>query len=159
MKSGFRFDIPVGGNITDTSLVTVEQVNASGVRASVPYVAPAGVNDTVGEYGVQLDASPDGKLQIGATRKYVERVILPENYLGYNWIVATSDFGFSNDSFSLYDAAGDNNRSIDFSTVKAKHIAAARVGSCPTWYGWESNVVYLQHDKEQVNVQLSLVKQ
>ncbi len=159
MKSGFRFDIPVGGNITDTSLVTVEQVNASGVRASVPYVAPAGVNDTVGEYGVQLDASPDGKLQIGATRKYVERVILPENYLGYNWIVATSDFGFSNDSISLYDAAGDNNRSIDFSTVKAKHIAAARVGSCPTWYGWESNVVYLQHDKEQVNVQLSLVKQ
>ena len=157
-KSGFRFDIPVTGNMSDTSLVTVEQVNAAGVRAAVPLVAPAGVNDTVGEYGVQLDTSPDGKLQVGATRKYVERVTLPENYLGYDWIVAQSDFGFSNDNFSLYDVAGDSNRSIDFSTLRPKNLAAARVSSCPTWYGWESNVVYLQHDKEQVNVQLSLVK-
>ena len=47
----------------------------------------------------------------------------------------------------------------DFSTLRPKNLAAARVGSCPTWHGWESNVVYLQHDKEQVNVQLSLVKQ
>jgi hypothetical protein len=95
---------------------------------------------------------------VGATRKYVERVTLPENYLGYNWIVAQSDFGFSNDSFSLYDVPGDSNRSINFSTMRPKNLAAARVGSCPTWFGWESNVVYLQHDKEQVNVQLSLVK-
>jgi peptidoglycan/LPS O-acetylase OafA/YrhL len=157
-KSGFRFDIPVTGSITDTTLVTVEQVNAAGVRTAVPFVAAPGVNDATGEYGVQLDASPDGKLQVGATRKYVERVTLPENYLGYNWIVAQSDFGFSNDSFSLYDAAGDANRSINFSTLRPKNLAAARVSSCPTWYGWESNVVYLQHDKEQVNVQLSLVK-
>jgi hypothetical protein len=157
-KSGFRFDIPVTGNMSDTSLVTVEQVNAAGVRAAVPFVAPAGVNDTVGEFGVQLDTSPDGKLQVGATRKYVEKVTLPENYRGYNWIVAYSDFGFSNDKFSLYDAAGDSNRAIEFSTLRPKNLAAARVSSCPTWYGWESNVVYLQHEKEQVNVQLSLVK-
>ena len=157
-KSGFRFDIPVTGNITDTTLVSVEQVNAAGVRATVPFVAAPGVNDATGEYGVQLDASPDGKLQVGAMRKYVERVTLPENYLGYDWIVAYSDFGFSNDSFSLYDVAGDANRSINFSTLRPKNLAAARVSSCPTWYGWESNVVYLQHDKEQVNVQLSLVK-
>jgi len=157
-KSGFRFTILVTGSITDTTLVTVEQVNAAGVRTAVPFVAAPGVNDATGEYGVQLDASPDGKLQVGATRKYVERVTLPENYLGYNWIVAQSDFGFSNDSFSLYDAAGDANRSINFSTLRPKNLAAARVSSCPTWYGWESNVVYLQHDKEQVNVQLSLVK-
>ena len=158
-KSGFRFDIPVAGNISDTNLVTVEQVNAAGVRAAIPYVAPAGENDTVGEYGVQLDTSPDGKLQVGATRKYVERITLPENYRAYDWIVAQSDFGFSNDNFSLYDVAGDSNRSINFSTLRPKNLAAARVSSCPTWYGWESNVVYLQHDKEQVNVQLSLVKQ
>ncbi|MEI8322983.1 MAG: hypothetical protein WCG49_07720, partial [Actinomycetes bacterium] len=157
-KSGFRFDIPVTGSVSDTSLVTVEQVDAAGTRTAIPYVAAPGVNDKVGEYGVQLDSSPDGMLQVGATRKYVERVILPENYLGYNWIVATSDFGFSNDHYSLYDVGSDSNRSIDFATLKAKHLAAARVGSCPTWYGWESNVVYLQHDKEQVNVQLSLVK-
>ena len=157
-KSGFRFDIPVAGNITDTSLVTVEQVNAAGIRAAIPYVAPAGVNDTVGEYGVQLDTSPDGKLQVGATRKYVEKVTLPENYRGYNWIVAYSDFGFSNDHFSLYDVGSDNNRAVEFSTLRPENMAAARAGSCPTWYGWESNVVYLQHDKEQVNVQLSLVK-
>ena len=157
-KSGFRLDIPVTGSVSDTSLVTVEQVDAAGTRTAIPYVAAPGVNDKVGEYGVQLDSSPDGMLQVGATRKYVERVILPENYLGYNWIVATSDFGFSNDHYSLYDVGSDSNRSIDFATLKAKHLAAARVGSCPTWYGWESNVVYLQHDKEQVNVQLSLVK-
>jgi len=158
-KSGFRFDIPVTGNISDTNLVTVEQVNAAGVRTAIPYVAPPGVNDKLGEYGVQLDASPDGKLQVGATRKYVERVTLPENYRAFDWIVAQSDFGFSNDNFSLYDVAGDSNRSINFSTLRPKNLAAARVSSCPTWYGWESNVVYLQHDKEQVNVQLSLVKQ
>ncbi len=157
-KSGFRFDIPVAGNISDTNLVTVEQVNAAGVRAAIPYVAPAGVNDTVGEYGVQLDTSPDGKLQVGATRKYVEKVTLPENYRGYNWIIAYSDFGFSNDHFSLYDVGSDSNRAIEFSSLRPKNLAAARAGSCPTWYGWESNVVYLQHDKEQVNVQLSLVK-
>ena len=157
-KSGFRFDIPVTGNISDTNLVTVEQVNAAGVRTAIPYVAPPGVNDKLGEYGVQLDASPDGKLQVGATRKYVERVTLPENYRAFDWIVAQSDFGFSNDNFSLYDVAGDSNRSINFSTLRPKNLAAARVSSCPTWYGWESNVVYLQHDKEQVNVQLSLVK-
>jgi hypothetical protein len=58
----------------------------------------------------------------------------------------------------LYDVGSDNNRAIEFSTLRPEHIAAARAGSCPTWYGWESNVVYLQHDKEQVNVQLSLVK-
>lgn len=158
-KSGFRFDIPVTGNITDTTLVSVEQVNAAGVRAAVPFVAAPGVNDATGEYGVQLDASPDGKLQVGATRKYVERVTLPENYRAYDWIVAYSDFGFSNDSFSLYDVAGDAHRAIEFSTLRPKNLAAARVSSCPTWYGWESNVVYLQHDKEQVDVQLSLVKQ
>jgi len=157
-KSGFRFDIPVAGNITDTSLVTVEQVNAAGVRATIPYVAPPGVNDTVGEYGVQLDDSPDGKLQVGATRKYVEKVTLPDSYRGFNWIVAFSDFGFSNDHYSLYDVAGDSNRAIEFSSLRPKNLAAARVSSCPTWYGWESNVVYLQHEKEQVNVQLSLVK-
>jgi peptidoglycan/LPS O-acetylase OafA/YrhL len=157
-KSGFRFDIPVTGNITDTTLVSVEQVNAAGVRTVVPFVAAPGVNDATGEYGVQLDTSPDGKLQVGATRKYVERVTLPENYRAYDWIVAQSDFGFSNDNFSLYDAAGDDKRSIDFSTLRFKNLAAARVSSCPTWYGWESNVVYLQHDKEQINVQLSLVK-
>ena len=157
-KSGFRFDIPVAGNISDTNLVTVEQVNAAGVRAAIPYVAPAGVNDTVGEYGVQLDTSPDGKLQVGATRKYVEKVTLPENYRGYNWIIAYSDFGFSNDHFALYDVGSDSNRAIEFSSLRPKHLAAARAGSCPAWYGWESNVVYLQHDKEQVNVQLSLVK-
>ena len=138
--------------------MTVEQVNAAGVRAAIPYVAPAGVNDTVGEYGVQLDTSPDGKLQVGATRKYVEKVTLPENYRGYNWIIAYSDFGFSNDHFSLYDVGSDSNRAIEFSSLRPKNLAAARAGSCPTWYGWESNVVYLQHDKEQVNVQLSLVK-
>ena len=157
-KSGFRFDIPVTGNMSDTSLVTVEQVNAAGVRAAVPYVAPPGVNDAVGEYGVQLDTSPDGRLQVGATRKYVEKVTLPENYRGYNWIIAFSDFGFSNDHYSLYDVANEQSRSIEFSSLRPKHLAAARAGSCPTWYGWESNVVYLQHDKEQVNVQLSLVK-
>lgn len=157
-KSGFRFDIPVTESISDTSLVTVEQVDATGTRAAIPYVAPPGTNDTVGEYGVQIDASPDGKLQVGATRKYVERVTLPEKYLGYNWIIAQSDFGFSNDHFALYDVASDPDRAIEFSSLRPKHIAAARVGSCPTWFGWESNVVYLQHDKEQVNVQLSLVK-
>ncbi|NDG67640.1 MAG: glycosyltransferase family 2 protein, partial [Actinobacteria bacterium] len=130
--------------MSDTSLVTVEQVNAAGVRAAVPYVAPPGVNDAVGEYGVQLDTSPDGRLQVGATRKYVEKVTLPENYRGYNWIIAFSDFGFSNDHYSLYDVANEQSRSIEFSSLRPKHLAAARAGSCPTWYGWESNVVYLQ---------------
>jgi len=157
-KSGFRFNIPVTRDITDVNQVTVEQVNAAGVRAVVPLATTPGVNDGVGEYKVKIDTSSDGKLQVGTTRKYVEKITLPENYRGYNWIVAYSEFGFSNDSFALYDAANDRKRSIEFSTLRPENMAAARAGSCPTWYGWESNVVYLQHNNEQLNVLLSLVK-
>jgi hypothetical protein len=148
----------VTGDITDANKVTVEQVNAAGVRAVVPLATTLGANDDVGEYKVKIDTSPDGKFSVGATRKYVERVTLPENYRGYNWIVAQSDFGFRNDQYSLHDVAGDSNRAIEFSTLQSEHMAAARASSCPTWYGWESNVVYLQHDNEQLNVLLSLVK-
>ena len=158
IKSGFRFDIPVTGDITDTSKVTVEQVNAAGVRAVVPLATTLGANDDVGEYKVKIDTSSDGKFSVGSSRKYVEKVTLPEDYRGYNWIVAQSDFGFRNDQYSLYDVAGDGDRSIKFSTLRPKNLAAARAGSCPAWYGWESNVVYLQHDNEQLNVLLSLVK-
>lgn len=157
--SGFRFDIPVTSGINDTSKVALSQVSPLGVESDIPPVQAAGVNDLVGEFGVQIDQSPDGRLQVGAFRKYVDKVTLPKNRMKATWLVASSEFGFSNDNFVMYDVAGDTKRAVEFSSLRPRHIAAARVASCPAWYGWESNVVYIQHDKEQVNVELSLVTQ
>ena len=148
-NSGFYFDIPVTETIASPDEVTVAEVGIGGVLTALPRVAKQGVNDETGEFDIRLNQAVDGRVPIGggADRRFLMRVEFSGRRTDYSWLLVRSKYGFNATNFRLYDQALDPFRQITFRAAPRTHVAGGLMASCPKWFGWESNVVYLEYDQ------------
>jgi hypothetical protein len=147
-NSGFYFDIPVTEMIASPDEVTVAEVGVGGVLTALPRVAKQGVNDATGEYDIRLNQAVDGQVPIGggAERRFLLRLEFPGQRADFSWLIVRSKFGFAETNFSLYDRTLESQRQITFRAAPRTHVAGGLMASCPKWFAWEGNVVYLEFD-------------
>ncbi|MBM3731041.1 MAG: acyltransferase [Actinobacteria bacterium] len=147
-NSGFYFDIPVTEATASRDELTVGVVGEKGVVTTLPLVAKQGVNDATGEYDVRVNQAVDGQVPIGGgtDRRYLMRIEFPRKRTDFSWLVVRSKFGFSETTFRLYDRALEPPRQITFSAAPRTHLAGGLMASCPKWFAWDTDVVYLEYD-------------
>jgi hypothetical protein len=148
-NSGFYFDIPVTEAITSPEELTVSVVGADGEMVALPRVAKQGVNDATGEYDIRLNQAINGQVPIGggADRRFLIRVEFSGERTDFSWLVVRSKFGFAETNFRLYDRTLEPERQITFTAAPRTHVAGGLMASCPKWFAWQTNVVYLEYDR------------